>query len=193
MSSFRPIWLAWFAVCTCLKCKPSHPSAQWTEEADSVIGDYQAALQSELMDAMKQGGPARAIQVCNTEAPQISSRVAKEKSSNLTVRRTALRVRNPDNRPNSLEARGLRAIQNRLAAGEAPDKVRWHERDGDEFVYMRPIMTGALCTTCHGQTTSIPPEVRKELSRLYPNDQATGFSIGELRGAFVVTGPAQSN
>ncbi|MGM0774574.1 MAG: c-type heme family protein, partial [Pseudomonadota bacterium] len=38
---------------------------------------------------------------------------------------------------------------------------------------------------CHGK--SIDPEVKAKLDELYPEDQATGFSEGDLRGAFVVT------
>ncbi len=39
--------------------------------------------------------------------------------------------------------------------------------------------------TCHG--SSLQPELKAEILCLYPNDQATGFKPGELRGAFTVT------
>ena len=42
-----------------------------------------------------------------------------------------------------------------------------------------------LCLGCHGK--SIAPEVKAKLAELYPEDKATGFSEGDLRGAFVVT------
>jgi hypothetical protein len=33
----------------------------------------------------------------------------------------------------------------------------------------------------------LQPELKAEILRLYPNDQATGFRAGDLRGAFTVT------
>jgi hypothetical protein len=35
----------------------------------------------------------------------------------------------------------------------------------------------------------LSPEVRAALAEQYPDDQATGFEVGDLRGAFIVTGP----
>ena len=38
---------------------------------------------------------------------------------------------------------------------------------------------------CHG--SGLDPALKAEIERLYPDDQATGFKAGELRGAFTVT------
>ena len=50
---------------------------------------------------------------------------------------------------------------------------------------MKAIPTGGLCLQCHG--TAIAPKLAEKLSELYPEDKATGYSEGEIRGAFVVT------
>jgi hypothetical protein len=42
-----------------------------------------------------------------------------------------------------------------------------------------------MCLGCHGK--NIAPEVQAKLDELYPEDQATGFSEGDLRGAFVIS------
>jgi hypothetical protein len=57
-----------------------------------------------------------------------------------------------------------------------------------EHLYMRAIPMEALCTTCHGAT--LAPDVAAAIARAYPGDQATGFTPGELRGAFSVVWPA---
>ncbi len=41
------------------------------------------------------------------------------------------------------------------------------------------------CLMCHG--SGLDPALKAEIERLYPDDQATGFKAGELRGAFTVT------
>ena len=53
------------------------------------------------------------------------------------------------------------------------------------LLYMKAIPTAAKpCLTCHGW--SLDPALKAEITRLYPDDQATNFSAGELRGAFTV-------
>jgi hypothetical protein len=67
--------------------------------------------------------------------------------------------------------------------------MTWQEIADDggrrEFRFMKAITTQPLCLTCHGE--AISPEVAAKLSELYPDDRATGFREGDLRGAFVVT------
>ncbi|MEX2498681.1 MAG: DUF3365 domain-containing protein [Wenzhouxiangellaceae bacterium] len=46
-------------------------------------------------------------------------------------------------------------------------------------------MARSQCVICHGE--SIAPELAETIKQLYPQDQATGFAPGELRGAFSVT------
>ena len=59
--------------------------------------------------------------------------------------------------------------------------------DGKSFFrYMRAIPVGELCLTCHGR--ELDPELTGKLKELYPEDQAVGFSTGEIRGAFTITG-----
>jgi hypothetical protein len=54
-----------------------------------------------------------------------------------------------------------------------------------QFRFMKAIPTGALCLQCHGSNMS--PEVSARLAELYPGDKATGYTEGDIRGAFVVT------
>jgi len=54
-----------------------------------------------------------------------------------------------------------------------------------EFRFMKAIPTGGACLACHGETLS--PELAEKVKTLYPQDLATGFMLGDIRGAFVVT------
>jgi hypothetical protein len=58
---------------------------------------------------------------------------------------------------------------------------------GPAFRYMKAIPTGELCLTCHGG--SIDPDLAARIRAGYPKDQATGFKLGELRGAFTLSKP----
>lgn len=186
----RRSWFAvWILACSA-SCKSASPSEEWRAEARKISDEYQTALKGELMAAMKEGGPKKAIEVCSLKAPSIGARVVRERAAGgWSVKRTSLRLRNAKNRADRRETVGLSELERRLATGESPQEVDWVAREGGNFVYMKPIMMGEICSTCHGLPESIPADVKQELARLYPLDQATGFSPGSLRGAFVVTGP----
>ena len=48
--------------------------------------------------------------------------------------------------------------------------------------YVEPIFLQPMCTTCHGDSLSEP--VARQIAELYPEDAATGFKEGDLRGVF---------
>jgi len=156
----------------------------WAMEATN---EYAVALKSELMAAMHAGGAIEAIEVCNTKALVIGQEVSE--ANNVHLSRVSTRNRNPGNAPNEWQAAVLETFEARKLAGADPGTLTWHEisqtENGPEFRFMKAIPTAGLCLQCHG--TDIAPPVAEKLAELYPEDQATGFSVGDLRGAFVVT------
>lgn len=156
---------------------------QLEQEAQALAAEFQANLKSALISGMSTGGPLNAIPVCRTEAPKISEQLS---AGAWTVARTALKVRNPDNAPNTWQRSQMESMEKALAAGEKPadlavSEIR-SEDQGSVFYYMQPIMTAKLCLGCHG--AQLAPDVQEALNKSYPEDQAVGFSEGELRGAF---------
>jgi len=155
--------------------------------ANAAIKELATALQSELKTAMQTGGPVAAIGVCNTRAMPITQRVAAEQGLHLS--RVSLKNRNPANVPNEWQSAVLKDFQQQKAEGKGIESLAWSETvnlDGEkEFRFMKAIPTGGVCLMCHG--TDISPEVSRVLADLYPMDQATGYSEGDIRGAFVVT------
>lgn len=51
---------------------------------------------------------------------------------------------------------------------------------------MKPLPVGPRCITSHGPKENIPLEVQAILKERYPDDRATGFLVGDLRGAISV-------
>lgn len=163
---------------------------EWLTRSRAMSAELGTALKSELTAALAQSGPSGAIEVCRVRAPEIAARLSRE--SGAKVSRTALRVRNPANAPDDLQRAVLEQFAADLASGqiEPPLEAAVEINRGGriERRYMRAIPTDALCLTCHG--TELAPEVRAAIARAYPDDQATGFSAGQLRGAFSVIWPA---
>jgi hypothetical protein len=171
---------------------PSEQAEGPTSRARAMTKSFATELQSTLLAAIEAGGPAHAIGVCKHDAPKIA---AAQASDGWVLSRTALRVRNPENAPSSWQVAVLEAWQTQIDAGkvEDPAALEWMEmikgEAGSELRYMKAIVLGGVCLACHGPVDQISEEVRTALAEQYPEDQATGFHVGDLRGAFVVTGP----
>ena len=166
----------------------SEPPAEVTE-ARGLVKEFFTSLKGQLQAAMKAGGPVAAIPVCNVQAPAIARNLAY--NSGWEVGRTSLKLRNPANRPDPWERAVLEQFETRKAAGEAADKMEFSEVVDAEgvktFRYMKAIPTGDVCLKCHG--TEIDSEVQSQLLRYYPGDQATGYALGDIRGAFTLSKP----
>lgn len=142
--------------------------------ANAAADELGRTLRSRLLEAMAEGGPARAAEVCATEAASITAGVATRHDA--TVGRGSLRMRG-DSPPPAwvqawLDARGERPAEGVTGFARI--------EDGRARV-LRPIAVEAPCLACHG--TSPAPEVAALLVQRYPGDRATGYAAGDLRGA----------
>lgn len=157
------------------------------KEARTIVKEFGGQLKPALKGAMKSGGPVAAIDVCNTKAPAIA-RGLTEKHTPWNVNRVSLKPRGATATPDAWETATLKWFDEQIAAGADPKKLEKFEvvmLDGKETTrYMKPVMTGGLCLTCHGSAKQIPEGVKAKLAELYPNDAATGYSEGQVRGAF---------
>lgn len=163
---------------------------QRANESRAAVKAFMGSLKGQLKIAMKEGGPIKAINVCNIEAPTIA--VAQSQKHGWYIGRTSLKPRNPDNAPDAWEKTVLENFETRKAAGEKPSQMEHYEivtQEGKElFRYMKAIPTAEKpCLACHGG--NIQPKVAMTLDKLYPQDQARGYKAGDIRGAFTITQP----
>lgn len=175
-------------------CSPSRsPSAGQSSAVDSVAlarartaaGDLGRDLMELLASELQRGGPEAAIAVCADSAQR---RTARHNAEGTVVRRVGTRTRNPANRPDAVEAAVLQSFAGALAAGREPrDTAFGFEADGAREVrFLRPIRVAQPCLACHGSPGSFSPAVRELLSERYPQDEAVGYQVGDLRGAISV-------
>ncbi|MFW6020762.1 MAG: Tll0287-like domain-containing protein [Guyparkeria sp.] len=162
------------------------------EAVKAQLQDYKATMQTfgktlkgELQAAMKEGGPMAAVQICNERAPEIAADLSEE--SGFTLRRTSLKPRATE--PTDWERAVMQDFEKRKADGTPIDEIAWHEVkkvDGEKQLrFMKAIGTEGVCLNCHGQ--DVDPKLKAEIDRLYPDDQATGYDKGDIRGAFSIT------
>lgn len=179
-----------FAGCQPDKSRKQKASSHHNHEPLAVLGEeasgkLKKTLGGQLKTALQNGGPENALHLCQQVAQPLTSQVSNEQPG-VTITRTALRVRNPLNTPDESDREVLEQWSAQLRNGETlPDNVIVETIHGP--VFYQPILTEAICLKCHGNPETFSPTLVESLAQFYPNDQATGFQEGDLRGAFRVT------
>lgn len=162
------------------------------EAARSAAQDFSGRLKSALQAKLEGEGPVAAIDFCHDEAPRIAETVMAEHGVRLGRIAVPGRVRNPGNAPTGWQGEALAGFARAVAAGGTPSEQVFVQREGlpagTALRLARAIEVEAPCLACHG--TQIAEPVAAALRQHYPGDAATGFSLGDLRGALWVEVPA---
>ena len=151
-------------------------------EGPKIIAEAFAKLSGALGEAMAKNGPSGALGVCSEKAPQIAQEVGK--AHGVTLRRATLKARNLKNSADEVEKAALEAFAAALAKKEVPKPQVIRNADGSR-AFLAPIVLGnPLCLQCHGAPNQdIARETLAAIQKLYPDDKATGYQAGDLRGA----------
>ena len=176
------------AVCLSMALCASTVSASDTDkrtsdlevQAQDLVSQYVGRLQPTLKQALAEGGPTLAIEVCASEAPKIAQALSIE--SGWLVKRVSLKSRNASRaQPDSWERPVLEAFDRRQATGELAADIHQQGENNGQFRYMQAQGVVGVCLLCHGENLSQP--VRDSLQQYYPDDKATGYLPGQVRGA----------
>ncbi|MBW7930587.1 MAG: DUF3365 domain-containing protein [Gammaproteobacteria bacterium] len=161
------------------------------EEARGVAGSVPPRLLAVLQEEMAAGGPEGAIGVCRDKAPQLAQEASER--SGWQVRRVSLGNRNPRAVPDAWERTVLEDFDRRVAAGESPAGMERGEvvaeAGVDYYRYMMALPVQPLCLACHGSEAGLGQAVRDRLATDYPDDRATGYELGQVRGAMTIRRP----
>lgn len=148
------------------------------ETAKAARGALFSSLLGELTGALSDGETAAAIEVCSQRAPALAAEVSD--THDVEIGRTSWKLRNPANTPPAWA---------RDAVDARASTPRHFASDVGDLGVLHPILVAETCLQCHGPTDSLAPSVRDALAALYPDDRATGFHEGDLRGWFWIEVP----
>ncbi len=155
------------------------------ELGTQISDSTQKMLAGNLKKAIAEGGVFHAIEYCNLEAMTITRKM--EEKYGVKIKRSSLKVRNPQDRPDENELILLRHFDSLSTAG-APmtPAVRW--LDDDHLLYVRPIMLNkGLCLSCHGEVGSaVSDSLYAFIRSKYPEDRATGYKLNDFRGMWSI-------
>lgn len=158
--------------------------------AKSAAGKLGTGLRTRLTDAMNNGGPGKAIEVCSTEAQALAEQVAKETGAK--VGRSSLKLRNPKDAPPGWVQTWLVAQGDKKADATTGVEGVFDSPAGKVARFLKPIPIEGTCLSCHGDPASLSEPVKTALAAKYPDDKATGYQNGDLRGALWAEVPVKN-
>jgi hypothetical protein len=160
--------------------------AEALADARRMSAELADTLRRQLAAELGQGGFQGAVEVCSKIGQDIPRQYSEQPG--VSIRRVSLRYRNPQNRPDEYEQQQLEKFDQLKQTGRLQND--YHEvvptPAGRELRYMKPLLAADMCLNCHGPSEKIPDGVNAILARLYPEDRATGYRSGDVRGAISV-------
>lgn len=146
----------------------------------SIISNTFIALSTELQKSMSEGGVAKAVKYCNVEALPITDSLSNKYG--VKIKRTSDRIRNPKNMANQEEISVIESYKKLLSSdGKLSPMIKSHKT---ETMFYAPIIANELCLKCHGNKKDI--DEYSIITDLYPDDLATGYMTGDLRGIWSI-------
>src|SRR5690606_40078149 len=94
--------------------------------------------------ALREGGPAYAIEFCSERALPITAAVQDSLAGGLEVKRTSTRIRQPANAPDSLEQEALAYFHSELEAGRPLPPYHLQQTEGGWRYYRSEEHTSEL-------------------------------------------------
>lgn len=163
----------------------SEAELAWIQKGKDIAGTSQKTLGGQLKQALKSGGVANALQYCNLNAYPIMDSLSKV--YNVEIRRTTLKDRSPADQPRPHEREMLEAFTAKFHAQESMDPIIRNLPNGKTGFYSA-IFTQEMCLKCHGIGGSDIAQTDLDLiHELYPQDKATDYAAGQLRGIWSLT------
>jgi len=158
---------------------------KFKEKGAEIAQSATEELGSNLMSKMKEGGVEAAIPFCHASALLLTGKKAKEYQAE--IKRTSLKIRNPKNKPSEEDTEILKKFVSQVESNTVLEPILQKDKD-KRIVFFSPIIMQKQCLACHG-SPNLELAVRTDsiIKSYYPEDQATGFKEGELRGMWKIT------
>ncbi len=157
-------------------------------EARKVASSLPPKLVAALQEEITKSGFDGAIPVCRDLAPKMAGELSQ--LTGWKIKRVSLKSRNETRAtPDAWEKAALEDFDKRAAIGEPPAQLEKGEVVNNEYRYVKALPVQQLCLNCHGTANNTSEAVKKVLAEHYPNDHATGYSLGQIRGVISVRKP----
>lgn len=158
----------------------------YKKEGVKYIKMLGGALKKELQAQMKiDSSGLSAMVFCTEQADSLTKSVNEKLPSYASVRRATLKARNSSNKADTLDEGVMDQFIREIAENkDVKTKPLLVETLSSYRIY-KPLMIQPVCLKCHGDENKISSDIKKVIIDKYPQDMATGFKLGDLRGVVV--------
>ncbi len=155
-----------------------------------IVKSAQGTLQAALLEAIEEKGIKEAINFCQLNAYSLIQSL--EDSLDVDIKRVSQKARNPEDQPDSIENEILKAYAYNFSPENAISQLQ--ELDEKNLIYTQPIaIANGLCLNCHGiRGETMQEDIYQHILSKYPEDPATGYALGELRGMWSIKIPKKT-
>jgi len=151
-------------------------------KGDKVSSALLQKLGGELKAKMQTSGPMGALHFCSQNALNLTEQIAKE--SNTSIKRVTINNRNPLNKASQQESELLKEWDTLVKNAQPLPAQKLVNLSDTTMMYYKPILiNNEACLKCHG---NVEGDLAKAIKAIYPEDTATGYKMGDLRGMISV-------
>ncbi len=171
-----------------LGCANNRPDTdrekEYLEKGQQIAAAVFTNMSVALQQAMEKGGVEQALGYCHLNALQIVDSLSQIHQAK--IKRAAIKYRNPLDEPDKKELAVINLYQKEKDTGKALAPRVVQEDDG-RYHFYAPIIVNDLCLKCHGITgETMSVENAEIIKKYYPDDLATGYVAGDLRGIWSI-------
>ena len=152
---------------------------------DEIASNAQAILLQNVSQAMKAGGVINAVNFCSENAIPLTDSISTLHAK--SIQRLSDRNRNPINALKSgIDQKAWAEIRASMTDSTKAKHLILQE-ENSVYYYKAISIAMPTCLKCHGdQTVDIDPKALKIINEKYPEDKATGYKMGDLRGLWKI-------
>lgn len=187
LSHSRVGWVVFALATAACEPRPEQPAEADIQAARKAAVTFDIRMKRDITDRLERGEDPVAVYLAYADnVPSWGLDISN--AGKIDFSRTAITVRNPANAPDAWEARQMELFNLLADGGQDPEAFEVAEivQEGNEkvFRWIRPLVMGEACLTCHGE--SVSERIKLLLGQEYPLDDALGYSEGQLGGAYSV-------
>jgi hypothetical protein len=161
------------------------------QRGKTIAAETFSLLSSNLQSAIQSGGISNALPFCSLAASPLTAGMAEKHG--VSLRRVTHKARNPSDKADAAELAILKSFETALAAGNSPNPpppLATNLVTGQATFFAPIVLGNELCLKCHGEPgKDISAVDLAIIEQHYPQDEATGFKLGQLRGAWRIDFP----
>ena len=187
MKSFYGFFVLFLVLSACEPSLSEKEIRHYREQGDEIVKSASEKLSGTLMSKMKEGGATEAIGFCHQSALPITKKMGAY--HDVDIKRTSLKIRNPENLPSEEELKVLLYYEDKLVEGKELNPLVSLDPSGRPSYYA-PIRVQKKCLMCHGTPKQeVSSAIDSILKVKYPEDLAIGYKEGDLRGIWSISFP----